>query len=266
LNSKDFKEIFFEIENLEILMSCLNFYKKNQKPSLSEELETFENLFDSLCSLLLEFEISENFRKLEGIEFLISFIKKKKFARNSSIKALNYCLLNNEKNVKRFIQQDGIKILFPSFLKQIPQDGENAEHIISCLVSTMKIIESYRFIDKFKESEFEKLDHLFDFFLHFRDTLFKFDRNVKNGSLNEIYQEIDDDLIFFERLNAGLNVYQLIVHIFAFVSEDESIRDRIELLLSQRALNPLDVLNLLGNSDEFDNIIILFKKNFNISE
>eukprot|EP01080_Neovahlkampfia_damariscottae_P004797 gene4797-8383_t len=282
----EFKLLFLKDDNLEMLLKSLNFYKKN-KPEISEEKEIFKNLFNSLCSLLLNFEISEKFRKIEGIEFLISFIKNKKYSRNSSMKALNFCLSNNEKNIKRFVEQDGIKIIFPLFLKQkieteagfesltntnqLNNNNTCIEHILNCLVLISKYLDSFRFFNKFKENEFEKLDHLFDFFLFYRNQLLNFDKSLKLGYLNQIYENVDDDLIFYERLNSGgLSIYILIFNLFSIISSDEEIKNRIKLLLKQRALNELDVLNLMfQNKDdkyilEYNDIINSFKSNFNL--
>ena len=74
-----------------------------------------ENIFNSLCSLLLLTEIQDSFRKMEGIELLL-IVMKKKVQRKSAIKSLNYALLNNQKSIDRFIEKKGVNTLFPVFM------------------------------------------------------------------------------------------------------------------------------------------------------
>lgn len=225
-------------EWMDKLILCLANYR-NEKPSGSEELELMENIFDCLCSILLLAENQESFMKLEGIELLLILIQKRKFLRLSAIKALNYAVLNNKKACDLLIEKKGIAIVFPTFM-DIKQE-ENIEHMISLIISIMNNVDKKRFINKFEENQFEKTDKLMDSFFHFRNKVTLFERDVSKGMLEKVYDEVDDDLIYIEKLNAGFSVLQHIVHIICIISENENIKKRILLQLDQRSLN----LNML---------------------
>lgn len=230
-------------EWMDKLILCLEFYRK-EKPNGSDEIELMENIFDTLCSILLLPENQETFIKLEGIELLLILIQKRKFLRLSAIKALNFAVLNNPRACEVLIEKKGIAIIFPTFI-EIKKE-EDMEHMISLLVSLMNNIDKKRFINKFVENEFEKTDKLMDSFFYYRDKVTIFEKSVSDGILDKIYQDVDEDLIYIEKLNNGYSVLQNIVSILCVISENENIKKRILLQLDQRSMDVSSIEKILN--------------------
>ena len=60
-------------------------YYKRHDPTVSEEVEMMENLFDCLCSLLLEAENRTRFLKGEGLQLMNLMLREKKKSRSGAL-------------------------------------------------------------------------------------------------------------------------------------------------------------------------------------
>ena len=60
---------------LDTLLMCLNAYKRRDPAGGDDEVEFMENLFDALCSALMEKENKVEFKAAEGFELMIMMIK-----------------------------------------------------------------------------------------------------------------------------------------------------------------------------------------------
>jgi hypothetical protein len=79
------------MKGMERILGILNIYRK-KKLELEEEHEALVNLIDTLCTLLLNQEISDNFRRIQGFELLISLSKKQSELRRHIIKVFDFAL------------------------------------------------------------------------------------------------------------------------------------------------------------------------------
>lgn len=58
---------------------------RKRDPESYEEQECVQNMFQAICSVLLEFEHKELFRKGEGIELMLKIIKEQKYATSKDV-------------------------------------------------------------------------------------------------------------------------------------------------------------------------------------
>lgn len=63
-----------QIDAVNVLLTCLAAYRKRD-PQDADDVEKMENLFDSLCSLLIESESKAIFREKEGLELMLLILK-----------------------------------------------------------------------------------------------------------------------------------------------------------------------------------------------
>lgn len=213
-----------EEETMDLLLRDINIWKKKD-PSTSEEQELIENMFDSLCSLLYEREGKKQFLELEGFALLKIIIKQQKYCRIPSLKVLDYSLLNSKENCDNFIQNDGIKYIFPAFMgrgnkhtlrKKNEYENEVEEHTISVIDTLFNYYNNEtnkdifeRLIKKFTENDFEKCDRLIEIF----DKYWRLVSKVNEESINEtLKDEMDEDeineQIYLSKLDAGLFTMQ----------------------------------------------------------
>ena len=253
-NSKKNKLNFVSnIDNIDIVLKSISKYK-NINPKDGEELEYLENLFNILCSLLLENEVKTKFNKLEGIELMVLIAQQKKLISSyRSIKVLDHAL-SNEENSEKFININGLKILFGFFMNKSSNSFKNSqlsfqdleEHILGILVSLFTNIPSetsnrIRLLKKFVENDYEKVDKLLEFKSNSENRLNKFFNNHD-------FNELDEDDIYLQKLEFGLFSLQLSSYILAWlIMEDDGIKDHIQLLLQR-------------NGQTFNNIIEVLKE------
>ena len=74
LCSKENRIKVIENDGVDILLQVLASYKRRD-PSEGDETEMVENIFDCLCSLLLENESKDKFVSSEGFELMILMLK-----------------------------------------------------------------------------------------------------------------------------------------------------------------------------------------------
>jgi beta-catenin-like protein 1 len=68
---------------MDALMQIVAPFRKRD-PGSMEEQECVENMFQCLCSVLLDADHQRLFRKGEGIELMLRFIKEQKYAAGMS--------------------------------------------------------------------------------------------------------------------------------------------------------------------------------------
>merc|ERR1719270_2764248 len=160
------------------LLQQLAYYKRHD-PNVSEELEMMENLFDCLCSLLLETENRDRFLKGEGLQLMNLMLREKKKSRSGALKVLSHALNGMEgiDNCIKFIDILGLRTLFPLFMKTPKRSKragvsaeEHEDHVISILASLFKNVTSTnnglkqreRLLAKWTENDHEKVDRLME--------------------------------------------------------------------------------------------------------
>ena len=113
---------------LERLLRIVSFYRKvTVLASGSDAEEIMENLFDSICSLLMSPTTRRAFLEVEGIDLMVSILKcKQSRVRGCALKVLSYALgpPSAHAAVLAFVNALGLKSFFPAFLKS-PSKSES---------------------------------------------------------------------------------------------------------------------------------------------
>ncbi|EGC33961.1 hypothetical protein DICPUDRAFT_88535 [Dictyostelium purpureum] len=228
-------------DGIEQLLVIISQFLKRDVESLQEK-EFIENLFSSICSLLLNSESNkELFLKSEGIQLMLLFIKKKTQFRGAALKILDYSLTESKKSNEIFVKELGLKTLFSSFMKKVKSkhnkkvynEKEDEEHIVTMLYSLLRNLEKTseyyeRLLIKFTENNLEKVDRLLELHDKYYRRVELSDKQLKQEENGED-DEDDDDEILLKRLDAGLFTLQYVDLILLFLSsEDKNIKLKIQ--------------------------------------
>ncbi|KAJ5073945.1 beta-catenin-like protein [Anaeramoeba ignava] len=293
------QEILGKAENLDKLMHIINSFKAIKTTG---DLDEFvQNIFDSLCSCLMNTKIQDQFRNLEGIELLLIMIKKNK-QQFPSLKALDFAIMNNPESCKYFIEKAlGLKIIFSLLMRQKLKSKKNAkkskekkenerkfdEFIFSILLSLMNQsaeLNYARVVNKFIEKNHEKTEKMLDIFQKWNKKLIKGmiliqneeDQNkIKKDLLDEITEEEKEYEKYTQKLNFGLLILQsisvIVLKLFVF-SENSKIK--ILEILNRKKIEFNYIVNLVNeffsNLDEesgdrkiLEDLLILVRKSLN---
>lgn len=104
-----------QMNGVDAILQAVAAYK-SKDPKTSDEEELVENLFDSLCCLLMPLENKERFVKSEGVELMIIIMNQKKLCYGSAIRALDFAMTNYPPACERFVDVMGLKTAFPAFM------------------------------------------------------------------------------------------------------------------------------------------------------
>ena len=180
-NSDKNRIIFFKEEGLPILINIILVEKNNftdEKKNDSKLIEFINNIVDSICSSMLEEKNQEIFNKSDGINLFIESMKENNIFRHLSLKILTYSLLNNKENCIKFIENNGLSLIFSYYMgkglkkfdnKKIKKGEENVLEIISNLIQFCNGIYLERLINKFAENKYEKIKRLVNYYIEFHN-------------------------------------------------------------------------------------------------
>ncbi|KAK3218524.1 hypothetical protein Dsin_012494 [Dipteronia sinensis] len=257
-----------QMNGVDVLLQAVATYK-SKDPKSSDEEEMLENLFDSLCCLLMPLENKERFVKAEGVELMIIIMKQKKSAYGSAIRALDFAMTKYPPACERFVDVLGLKTAFAAFMGKIPMSKKNKkeryqedleERVISLIASLFGGIlrgsRRERLFSKFVENECEKIDRLMELYMRYSDRVTTETERMNNLELDDL--EMDEEEKYNRKLESGLYTLQLIAVILGHLwcSEHSQMRARIELLLKQQKLTKKDVKDILqeyhGNIGDLD--------------
>ncbi len=193
-------------------------------PGSLEEEEFIQNIFDCLCVFLQHPENQKMFSQAEGTQLmLILWKKKKKLWNYGAMKVIDYALSKNRKNCEEFVKVLGLKRLFSAFMKQKKnlskagqnnEEAEGGEHqlnIILSLFRNLEAISAQRLLHKFSEKECEKIDRLIEVRNENEDKLVLFEQQQQAEE-----NQMDEENLYLERLDAGMYVMQLVDIILAY--------------------------------------------------
>lgn len=254
-NQDDNRKLLGELEGVDVLLQQLAYFKRHD-PSDSEELEMMENLFDTLCSVLMYPPNREKFLMGEGVQLMNLMLREKKLSRNGALKVLDHALNNSEggDNCNKFVDILGLRTIFPLFMKTPKKNRrktitveEHEEHVCSIIGSMLKNCKGtqrQRLLTKFTENDHEKVDRLME--LHFKylekvhavDTQIEKEKQGMNYNEEELDPEVEEEF-YLRRLENGLFSLQLVDFVMLDVcsSGPPSIKQRV-----------LQILNLRGGS------------------
>merc|ERR1719450_1869124 len=177
-NEPENRKRFGEVDAIDNLLQQLAYYKRHD-PGQSEEIEMMENLFDCLCSLLLENDNRDRFLKGEGLQLMNLMLREKKKSRAGALKVLSHALTGHEgtDSCIKFVDILGLRTLFPLFMKTPSRNKrvgvsseEHEERTVSILASLLKNVthnnnaskQRERILIKFTENDHEKVDRLME--------------------------------------------------------------------------------------------------------
>ncbi|GAY33337.1 hypothetical protein CUMW_006790 [Citrus unshiu] len=239
-----------QMNGVDVLLQAVAMYK-SKDPKTSDEEEMLENLFDSLCCVLMPLENKERFVKAEGVELMIIIMKQKKSAYASAIRALDFAMTKYPPACERFVD-----IPVNKKNKKERYQEELEERLVSLIASLFGGIlrgsRRERLLSKFVENECEKIDRLMELYMRYSDRV-----RAETDRLNELELddlEMDEEEKYNRKLESGLYTLQLIAVILGHLwcSEQPQMRTRIELLLKQQKLTKKDVKDIL--QEYHDNI------------
>merc|ERR1719225_1960186 len=238
------------------LLQQLAYYKRHD-PNVSEELEMMENLFDCLCSLLLENENRDRFLKGEGLQLMNLMLREKKKSRSGALKVLSHALTGAEgiDNCLKFVDILGLRTLFPLFMKTPKRSKragvsaeEHEDHVISILASLFKNVTSTnnglkqreRLLAKWTENDHEKVDRLMEvhdkYLAKVEESDKAIDREVRMMAKDPEQEPLTDEEIYLKRLDGGLFCLQQVDYIILEICScgSSTVKQRVLQILSLR--------------------------------
>merc|ERR1719419_153680 len=230
------RKLFGELDAIDILLQQLAYYKRHD-PGQSEEIEMMENLFDCLCSLLLETDNRDRFLRGEGLQLMNLMLREKKKSRAGALKVLSHALTGAEgtDNCVKFVDILGLRTLFPLFMKTPARNKragvsseEHEERTVSILASLLKNVtgnnnaskQRERILVKFTENVHEKVDRLMELHDKYVAKVEAADNEIDDEirTLEGTEAELGEDEIYMKRLDAGLFTLQLVDFIILDIS------------------------------------------------
>merc|ERR1719259_245971 len=230
------RKLFGELDAIDILLQQLAYYKRHD-PGQSEEIEMMENLFDCLCSLLLETDNRDRFLRGEGLQLMNLMLREKKKSRAGALKVLSHALTGAEgtDNCIKFVDILGLRTLFPLFMKTPSRNKragvsseEHEERTVSILASLLTNVtgnnnaskQRERILVKFTENDHEKVDRLMELHDKYVAKVEAADNEIDDEirTLEGTEAELGEDEIYMKRLDAGLFTLQLVDFIILDIS------------------------------------------------
>merc|ERR1719300_2236089 len=271
------RKLFGELDAIDSLLQQLAYYKRHD-PNQAEEIELMENLFDCICSLLMEKENRDRFLHGEGLQLMNLMLREKKKSRSGALKVLSHALTGPEgsENCIKFVDILGLRTLFPLFMKTPKRSKrggvsaeEHEEHTVSILASLFKNVNAgnsagkqrERIINKFSENDHEKVDRLMEIHDKYLGKVQEADIEIEDEvkTLEGTDAELTDEEIYLKRLDNGLFTLQLVDYIILEIcsSGASSIKQRVLQILNLRGGNMKTVRNVVreyaGNLGDDDN-------------
>jgi len=256
-NDPENRIMFGEQDAIDSLLQQLAYYKRHD-PNQAEEIELMENLFDCLCSLLLENENRDRFLHGEGLQLMNLMLREKKKSRSGALKVLSHALTGSEgaDNCIKFVDILGLRTLFPLFMKTPKRSKragvsaeEHEEHTISIMASVFKNVSARnnaskqrdRILAKFTENDHEKVDRLMEIHDKYLSKVQEADAEIEDEvkTLGGTEAELSDEEIYLKRLDGGLFTLQLVDYIILEICNcgASTVKQRV-----------LQILNLHGGS------------------
>lgn len=258
-NEPENRVLFGSLDAIDSLLQQLAYYKRHD-PAVAEEVELMENLFDCLCSLMLEVSNRERFLRGEGLQLMNLMLREKKKSRSGALKVLSHTLTGAEgvDNCVKFVDILGLRTLFPLFMKTPKRSKragvsaeEHEEHVISILASLFKNLSATnsaqkqreRLLTKWTENDHEKVDRLMEIHDKYLSKVEEADRQISKLiraiQRDPQQEELTDEEIYLKRLEGGLFSLQLVDYIILEVCScgASTVKQRV-----------LQILNLRGGS------------------
>jgi beta-catenin-like protein 1 len=188
-----------EANGVEIFLTNLAPYRRDDPEKDSYEEEYMENLFNCLCSVTEEPLGKAKFLEAEGVELCLLFIRDGKTSKSRALKVLDHACgyaqetpssvtdsMSQDPNSKgkaaaqeqetpsvnsamavcdKVVESRGLKPLFSTFMKSKKSDPQQTEHILGIFASLLRSLPGnsdsrFRLLAKFLEKDYEKISKL----------------------------------------------------------------------------------------------------------
>lgn len=218
-NSERAREEMVKLEGVDKLLRGIAAYRKRD-PADSEEAEYVQNMFDCICSLMLLKTNRIAFGSLQGLELMIRMMREKVFAATLALKLVDHSLRHCPENCQIFVEKLGLKVLFAIFMKKGAKTKKQSEakeveeHVTSIVQSLCRYCTGTpvaRVLNKFVESNFEKLERLLEMHEEYHRSVQEADRERDQGLAQKIDRELEvneEEQLFLDRCDAGLFTLQ----------------------------------------------------------
>ncbi|KAG7380571.1 Beta-catenin-like protein 1 [Phytophthora pseudosyringae] len=256
------KEKDAKVDLMDDLLQALAPYRKKD-PSSEEEEELVGNLVNALCSALLVPEAQKQFRRLEGLELLLRFMKdRKRFVFGGALRALDHALMGNARNCERLVEIGGLRSIFSVFMgrhgkykssssntkaskaSEKAKEEENAASLVASMCAWIREkapADGYdRLHGKFVENEMEKVDRLVDLFAKYHE------RVERSGHDEEDDEDEDEDSRYLRRLDAGLFVLERVAFVVAHLCRfSKKLRAYVMVKFHERSIESESLVTIL---------------------
>ena len=272
-----------EANGVEIFLTELAPYRRNDPEKESAEEEYMENLFNCLTSLVDEPEGKSKFIDAEGVELCLLMVRDGKTSKSRSLKVLDHASGYAESSLPeetqtngngakekgkqpvepsintaapvcdKIVEMRGLKPLFSTFIKTKKHDPETTEHILGIFASLLRSLPGntdarFRVLAKFLEKDYEKVNKLIALRRDYAARVAAFDAKLKDrkrGLSKEEQDEIDVENIPL-RLDEGLYCLERVDAILAWlVAEDDGAKKAVVKALGEQDESLQDVKRTL---------------------
>jgi len=254
--------MYGEMGAIDSLLQQLAYYKRHD-PNQVEEFELMENLFNCMCSILLEKDNREKFLQGEGLQLMNLMLREKKKSRSGALRVLDHALSGSDglQNCVKFVEILGLRTIFPLFMKTPKKHkragatiDEHEEHVVSILASLFKNCtvgngaakQRDRLLVKFTENDHEKVDRLMELHEKYSEKVDKADAKIQREQ-RILGEKFSDDEIYIRRLQEGLFVLQFVDYIILEICScgASTVKQRVLQILNLRGGTLKDVRDVV---------------------
>ncbi|KAJ4990989.1 hypothetical protein SVAN01_03560 [Stagonosporopsis vannaccii] len=252
-SSRPNRTLIADANGVEIFLTNLAPYRRDDPEKDSDEEEYMENLFNCLTSVVEEPVGKTKFLEAEGTELCLLLVRDGKTSKSRALKVLDHACAYAEPPSStpptndsaptpshmavcdKFVEARGLKPLFSTFMKTKRPDPAQTEHILGIFSSLLRSLPGnsdarFRLLAKFLENDYAKITKLVALRRDYVARLSTFDAGLdarKKGLSAEEKEEVDVENIPL-RLSEGLYALQRIDACLAWlVAEDEGARKAV---------------------------------------
>lgn len=256
-----------EANGVEVFLTNLAPYRRDDPEKDSYEEEYMENLFNCLCSVTEEPLGKAKFLEAEGVELCLLFVRDGKTSKSRALKVLDHACGYAEETTEspqgqdapslnsamavcdKVVESRGLKPLFSTFMKSKKSDPQQTEHILGIFASLLRSLPGnsdsrFRLLAKFLEKDYEKISKLVTLRRDYVARLAAFDARSKDKKrgLSKEELEVWELENISDRLGEGLYCLERVDAILAWlVAEDAGAKKAVVEKLAERDERLADV-------------------------
>jgi beta-catenin-like protein 1 len=270
-SSRPNRTLIADTNGVELFLTNLAPYRRDDPEKDSDEEEYMENLFNCLTSIVEEPIGKTKFLEAEGAELCLLLVRDGKTSKSRALKVLDHACGYAEAPAskgsstddtpapphiavcEKLIEARGLKPLFSTFMKTKRPDPSQTEHILGIFSSLLRSLPGnsdarFRLLAKFTENDFAKISKLVALRREYVTRLSTFDKSIasrKDGLSAEEQEELEVENTPL-RLSEGLYALQRIDATLAWlVAEDEGAKKAVVMGLAETDETLADVKKTL---------------------